>query len=154
MKFAEYSRIMAAPTLVAGAVSVLMLYVMFRKHFTATTPSPTSVDPKAALLDVRGAAFGSACLLACLFMLSIAPLIHLQMWVITLVFAVVYAVRNVWAYPWDAPVTRPSADTPVSAESTLHLHAGGDQQVIDVGEIVTSEGNQVRAFLLSCPGYH
>jgi H+/Cl- antiporter ClcA len=139
MKFAEYSGIMAAPTLVAGAVSLLMLYAIFRKHFTATTPSPTDVNPTAALLDVSGAIFGSVSLLACLFMLSIAPLLNLPMWVITLVFAVVYAARNVWVYPWD--LRQPSVSQ--SIEPSANLQAARDQQVVDMDELVATEGHQV-----------
>jgi hypothetical protein len=52
----------------------------------------------------------------CLPMLqAIAPLLHLPMWAITLVFAAVFGGRNAYVYPFNLPDETPVACDPSSA---------------------------------------
>jgi hypothetical protein len=107
MGFASYSRVMALPTIAAGVTSVATLFLLFRTRLpTEPIVVRTSVDPRSVLRDRSGAAFGSACLLACLVLLSVAPVWDLPLWIITLVFAVIVATRNLIVYPLTASSAR------------------------------------------------
>ena len=67
MGFAEYSRIMLAPTLVAGCTAVVGLYLTFRSKLTTERlVLATGASPAEALRDRAGAVIGGGLLLSCL----------------------------------------------------------------------------------------
>ena len=90
MGFADYTKVMLAPTLVAGTVTVVLLYLVFRPRLTGhRLVLLTDMSPEDALRDRRGAVLGGGLLLTCLLLLSVAPMLDMPLWAITLVFAVV-----------------------------------------------------------------
>jgi Na+/H+ antiporter NhaD/arsenite permease-like protein len=108
MGFAEYTKIMLAPTLVAGASTVALLYLLFRSHLSSERlVISADLRPSDALRDRQGAILGGVLLLSCLLLLSLAPMLNIPLWSVTLVFALVFGARNLWVYPFSHSRKRP-----------------------------------------------
>ncbi len=86
VKFATYFLWMLLPTVVAGAVNLMLLYALFRKEIDHPLRIDTDLDPMAAITDRRGALFGLCLLGTCIAALAIAPCWRLEMWTVALVF--------------------------------------------------------------------
>lgn len=85
ISFLEYTRVMALPTIIGGAVSFGMLLLLFVRRLKKPL-SPVAEDlvkPNRPLLII-----GLIHLGLCTIFLSISSYIHLDMWLITLAFAV------------------------------------------------------------------
>ena len=83
MEFATYTAAMVLPTLLSGAVSLLMLWLIFRKKLATpilgTSPDTLPMDKPAVLLG--GTALGG-----CVVMLVLSSYLSLPMWLISAVF--------------------------------------------------------------------
>lgn len=99
--FGEYLLWMALPTLAAGAVNLALLYVVFRRRIAARLPPRAPMDPRDAITDAPGAVMGLALLVSCIVALSAAPRLGLEMWKVSLAFALALVVtllaRESWA---------------------------------------------------------
>jgi Na+/H+ antiporter NhaD/arsenite permease-like protein len=93
LTFLGYSAWMFLPTIVAGLSVLCLLMLVFRKRIPRYLETPV-VDPRSAIKDKFGALFGVGALATCLVLLSTAPWLHLQLWVITLVFAIIMLIRD------------------------------------------------------------
>ena len=148
MGFADYTKIMLAPTLVAGTVTVVLLYLVFRPRLTGhRLVLLTDMSPEDALRDRRGAVLGGGLLLTCLLLLSVAPMLDMPLWAITLVFAVVFGARNLWVYPFSTShlAQRSSCGTAATAGSdttALSSELAGVQ--VDTATIVPSVAGSER----------
>lgn len=81
--FWEYVRIMIFPTIVAGLVSFLMLFLIFSKNLKESlTPVCTDQDKT----DKIGILIGLIHLCGCIITLSISSFVNLPMWIITFGF--------------------------------------------------------------------
>ncbi|TFG29190.1 MAG: hypothetical protein EU532_03720 [Promethearchaeota archaeon] len=91
--FLSYSSWTILPTITAGAVCFVLLWIVFRKQIPATYETPIII-PKTALKDKNGAIFGTGILVVCLLLLSLAPFFYLQLWQIAFSFALIMLVKN------------------------------------------------------------
>ena len=84
--FVEYFRVMAIPTVVAGSIELLIVYLLFRKKLKEPINNDeiitVHIDSKVDLI------IGGIHLLVCLVFLIISPYIHVDMWLIAAVCAV------------------------------------------------------------------
>ena len=94
LTFVGYTMWMILPTLAAGFICLLLLWLVFRKKIPNTFEAP-NFDPKSALKDKTGAIFGVIVLALCLLMLSLASFFNLSLWQITLFFAIVILLRDI-----------------------------------------------------------
>lgn len=85
--FFEYLRVMLLPAVGAGVVNALVLCLLFRKRLRHPLVRPET-DPSSAIRDRFGAAAGLVILILCILSLSIAQVLHQEMWRISLFFAV------------------------------------------------------------------
>ncbi len=82
--FAEYLRVMLLPTLFAGAVSLLVLWLIFRRALA----EPMAPIPAKAILRRRAPlVIGLLHLSLCTVLLAVSSYIGLEMWLISLGFA-------------------------------------------------------------------
>ena len=83
--FIDYFKVMAIPTLCAGLVEILIIYLLFRKKLgqvlSCENCEAVHIESKFDLI------VGVAHLLVCLVFLIISPYIHLDMWLISLICA-------------------------------------------------------------------
>lgn len=87
LRFDEYTAWMLLPALVAGFLNMTLLYLLFRK--TINQPlKHTVLDPATAITDKTSAILGLVILSGCIIGLSIAPYFDIEMWIISLVFAI------------------------------------------------------------------
>ena len=86
--FLEYTKWMLLPTLVAGSINLILLYLLFRKQLHIKIKTIQDIDPREALTDRTGAIFGVILLASCIFFLSIAPYINLSLWMVSFGFAI------------------------------------------------------------------
>jgi len=98
--FAPYFFRMALPTVAAGTVNLLLLYLLFR-HRINRPLTPSHMPAASALTDRPGATLGVVLLAGCLIALSLAPTLDVDMWMISVGFALslmlVLLVRDVLA---------------------------------------------------------
>jgi arsenical pump membrane protein len=88
LRFDEYTRWMLLPTLAAGVTSVLLLYRIFSAEIRRPLREYCSIDPKAAITDRTGAILGLLLLSSCIIALIIAPYYGIEMWTVSLSFAI------------------------------------------------------------------
>jgi len=91
--FLSYSSWTILPTITAGLVCFVLLWIVFKKQIPTTFESPV-INPKTAIKDKNGAVFGTIILIGCLLMLSLASFFNLLLWQITLFFALIILFRN------------------------------------------------------------
>lgn len=110
--FVSYLAKMVLPTLTAGLVALLCLYLVFRKKLA----EPMTITPKdSAVKDKLSLAVGFAHLAVCTILLAIGSYIGLEMWLVALVsalsllcFSIVYSLARKKA-PKDAAICLKSA---------------------------------------------
>lgn len=90
MAFAEYSAWMALPTVAAGCVQLLLLWLVFRRDLepTFTAAQVGNRSSRDALTDRPGAILAGGLLIGCITLLALAPVFGLSMWRISVSFAV------------------------------------------------------------------
>jgi arsenical pump membrane protein len=94
LPFIGYTAWMFFPTVTAGLSGLLLLYVLFRKRIPTYLETPV-IDPRSAIKDKFGAIFGVISLAACLVLLSTASWLNIQLWIITLFFAILMLIRDI-----------------------------------------------------------
>jgi arsenical pump membrane protein len=87
LRFAEYTTWMLLPSLVAGGANMILLYLLFRKRIAKPLTRTTKIDPKASITDPTSAILGLLILGGCIVSLAIGPYFGVDMWVISLGFA-------------------------------------------------------------------
>jgi Na+/H+ antiporter NhaD/arsenite permease-like protein len=94
--FLEYSAWMLLPTVVCTILAYITMRVLFRsnKYIPRTITCPDA-DPKSVLVDPFGAVFGVVILGCCLGTLIGTSFIGVEVWQVTLPFAVVMFIRDV-----------------------------------------------------------
>ncbi len=85
--FVGYTGWMLLPTLVAGGMNALLLYLVFRKEIRRPI-RPVDLRPSEAITDRAGAVLGLLALGGCVVALAIAPYLRWEMWRVSLAFAV------------------------------------------------------------------
>lgn len=94
LDFLGYSMWMILPTVIAG----LSCYYLTKKIFKKDIPenlTPPEIEPKSALKSKSGAIFGLAMLASCLVLLSLAPILHLNMGLICFTFAIILLIKDI-----------------------------------------------------------
>lgn len=87
LRFDEYTRWMLLPTLTAGLLNMLLLYVFFRNTIDKPLLHTKTIDPQSAITDKTSTILGLTILGGCIISLAIAPSLGIEMWMISLVFA-------------------------------------------------------------------
>lgn len=82
--FTDYVKVMALPTLFAGSVQMLVMYLLFKKKLAA--PLSAEVHP-VHIVDKVGTVAGLTALGGCLVMLIVSSYINIPMWIICFAFA-------------------------------------------------------------------
>lgn len=85
--FVGYTGWMILPTLVAGGVNALLLYLLFRNEIRRPI-RPVDLKPSEAITDRPGAVLGLLALGGCVVALAMAPYLGWEMWRVSLAFAV------------------------------------------------------------------
>ncbi|MDD1672216.1 MAG: hypothetical protein LUO82_04380 [Methanomicrobiales archaeon] len=85
--FDRFTSWMFLPTLGAGLTGLAVLYMVFRKEITQPMAGTYCVDPSSALSDRQGAYMGLLLLGSCIITLMIAPSYGVEMWIVSLAFA-------------------------------------------------------------------
>lgn len=80
--FISYLKVMLIPTLLAGLVELLIIYILFRKQLK--TPISYSNDEEIKIDNLPNLIIGISSLGVCLILLVISSYIHLEMWLISL----------------------------------------------------------------------
>ena len=83
--FIAYLKVMALPTLFAGAIEVLIIYLLFRRQLKAPLVCD---DEHVTLKDLPCLIIGLVHLVACLVLLVVSSYAQIEMWLICLVTAV------------------------------------------------------------------
>ncbi|KAI9251385.1 hypothetical protein BDA99DRAFT_201050 [Phascolomyces articulosus] len=98
MSFITYSAWMLLPTFVGLGIAYLSLRILFRSQkYLPRVIHPPDEEPKAVLVDPKGALFGLALLGACLCTLIGTSFVHgVSVWMVTLPFAVTMFLRDGW----------------------------------------------------------
>ena len=98
INFIQYFKVMAVPTITAGLVEVLILFLLFRKHLKQPLQSN---DVVYHIEDILPVIVGVAILFVCLVFLIISSYINVEMWLVAsicagtlLVFMLVYSCFN------------------------------------------------------------
>ena len=89
--FGKYLQWMALPTIGAGTGNLLLLYLLFRREISRPIVVKESGRPSDAITDRTGAALGLLLLAGCVVALTIAPSLKLEMWIVSLFFAIALA---------------------------------------------------------------
>lgn len=85
LTFWEYLKAMILPTLASGAAEFLTLYLIFRKELK----KPMQAEEEEVQIKSKGLLImGIAHLSVCIVLLAISAYIHIEMWILTLCFAV------------------------------------------------------------------
>ena len=82
-----YFKWMFLPTFAAGLVNLLILYLIFRKKIKIIIKQEKIIRPIDALTDKTGAILGLLVLFSCIVGLAIAPYFDIELWFISLGFA-------------------------------------------------------------------
>lgn len=85
--FLEYFKWMIIPTVAAGLVNITLLYLVFRKKIQIQIKQKDSIKPIDAVTDKLGAVLGILVLFSCIIALAIAPYLNIELWLISLGFA-------------------------------------------------------------------
>jgi arsenical pump membrane protein len=86
LRFDEYTKWMLLPSLVAGGMNMLLLYLIFQKNITKPLMHTTNIDPRASITDLTSAILGLLILGGCIVSLALAPYFGIEMWIISLGF--------------------------------------------------------------------
>lgn len=86
LRFDEYTRWMLVPSLAAGGINMILLYVIFRKSINKPLRQTENIDPRTAITDTPSTILGLLVLGGCIISLAIAPYIGVEMWIISLGF--------------------------------------------------------------------
>ena len=92
IRFDEYFNWMFLPTITAGFINMLLLYFIFRKKVRQPITQVEEMGPSEAIKDRVGALLGLSILGGCISALSVAPYFGIEMWTISLGFALVLLV--------------------------------------------------------------
>jgi arsenical pump membrane protein len=87
LHFDAFTKWMFLPTMAAGITSICLLYVVFQKEICVPFHTYPTTDPSAALTDKKGAGMGLGLMGGCILALALAPYVDLELWVISLIFA-------------------------------------------------------------------
>lgn len=87
LRFDEYFKWMFLPAIVAGFVNMALLYILFRKKIDQPIKHPKIIKPSEAITDKSSAILGLIILGGCIVALSIAPYFGIEMWLVSLGFA-------------------------------------------------------------------
>jgi len=85
----EYRKWMIIPTITSGLVNLSLLYLIFRKRINIKIKKEEKIYPKDTLTDKIGTYIGLLVLLSCIIALAIAPYFNIELWVISLAFALI-----------------------------------------------------------------
>ena len=139
ISFLSYSAWLAVPT-IAGAIVLfpILRWVVFRGGMIPSTVRPPSVDPKSALVDPWGGAFGAG-----LFVVTIASLVGLSaggklegvegVWTITAPAAVVMFLRDC-AHDLSNHAEAPRGSREIGRKADLELETVGPSKPATDGE--------------------
>ncbi|MDH7593648.1 MAG: ArsB/NhaD family transporter [Methanomicrobiales archaeon] len=89
LRFDEYTLYLFLPTIAAGLSNLLLLYFVFRKALKVPLKKECTCDPAGALTDRWGAILGLAILTGCIIGLAVAPYAGVEMWQVSVIFAIV-----------------------------------------------------------------
>ncbi len=87
LRFDEYTKWMLLPALTAGLMNMLLLYLLFRKNINKPLLHTKTIDPRSAITDKTSTILGLLILGGCIIGLAIAPYLDIEMWIISLGFA-------------------------------------------------------------------
>ncbi|HZD43422.1 MAG TPA: SLC13 family permease, partial [Methanomicrobiales archaeon] len=101
LRFGDYTGWMLLPTVVAGTVTAVLLFLIFRKEIKKPLPEYCGIDPRSAITDKAGAVLGLCLLFGCITALAVAPYAGIEMWMVSLAFALtlltILLLRDVYA---------------------------------------------------------
>ncbi len=86
LRFDEYAKWMLLPSLAAGFLNMIILYVIFKKKINQPLKQTETIKPRSAITDPTSTILGLSMLSGCIVCLAIAPYIGVEMWIISLVF--------------------------------------------------------------------
>jgi arsenical pump membrane protein len=86
LRFDEYTKWMLLPSLAAGFLNMIILYVIFKKKINQPLKQTETIKPISAITDPTSTILGLSMLSGCIFCLAIAPYIGVEMWIISLGF--------------------------------------------------------------------
>ncbi|MGD9638522.1 MAG: SLC13 family permease [Alphaproteobacteria bacterium] len=89
LKFLEYTKLMLLPTIMAGLANMFLLYMLFYKSINKPLELTSDVNPSQAITDKTGMFLGLGLLVLCIIFLSLAPYYHIDMWLVSLGFALI-----------------------------------------------------------------
>ncbi|ORX49827.1 hypothetical protein DM01DRAFT_1337965 [Hesseltinella vesiculosa] len=153
--FASYSAWMMLPTIGGLVVAYVVLRVVYRKaeYIPPTILRPDDdIEPASFLVDRRGATVGTLLLLTCLGTLIGTSFVKgVSVWMVTLPFAVLALVRDIW-YDYCAAHQRlPTATVVVTTANTMVTTAtmgSTATTVMDVVDKGTRENESPEPILL------
>ncbi|MGV8086193.1 MAG: SLC13 family permease [Candidatus Woesearchaeota archaeon] len=87
--FSSYTYYMFLPTIVAGIITVSILYLIFRKDINRKVNFSYKVDFSKIIKDKTGTFVGLIVLIGCIILLSFASKLGLEMWIIALACALI-----------------------------------------------------------------
>jgi arsenical pump membrane protein len=87
IRFDEYFRWMLLPSLVAGLLNMMLLYLIFRKSINHPLKHMIPINPREAITDKTSTILGLVILGTCIVCLAIAPYFGIELWIISLGFA-------------------------------------------------------------------
>lgn len=87
LRFDEYTKWMLFPAITAGLMNMLLLYILFRKNINKPLLQTKIIDPRTAITDKTSTILGLLILSGCIIGLTIAPYLNIEMWIISLGFA-------------------------------------------------------------------
>ena len=88
LDFIGYFKWMIGPTIIAGLINIILLYLIFRKKISKPIKVDHKINPRDALTDKTGAVLGLIILAGCIIGLAIAPYFDVNMWIVSLSFAI------------------------------------------------------------------
>ena len=86
LRFDEYTKWMLLPALAAGFITMILLYMIFRKKINQPLRQTETINPRTAITDPISMILGLSMLAGCVICLAIAPYIGVEMWIISLGF--------------------------------------------------------------------
>jgi arsenical pump membrane protein len=86
LRFDEYSRWMLLPSLVAGLMNMILLYLIFRKSINKPLKHVETINPREAITDKTSTLLGLFILGSCIICLAIAPYFGIDIWIISVGF--------------------------------------------------------------------
>lgn len=90
--FLTYVQWMVGPAVVAGGVNLMLLYLVFRRRIQRILAHEEKLNPRDALTDTSGAVLGVVVLCGCIVALAVAPSLKIDLWYISLGFALALVV--------------------------------------------------------------